>query len=242
MAEALIPVADLMIVAPTAECSGQGHAISVLKDLRLEPFRRKEELWGWGLRGTPADCVKVALNTLAKDRPFDLVISGINRGQNAGVNVFYSGTVAAAREGTIYGLPAIAVSLYFTDESCLPYETAARVGVDLMRLVLRHGLPHGVLLNVNVPPLPYEKLKGWAVTRMGDSGYDDLFLHEPEKEGLVSTLRNVGNGWNPSQPAADDVDDQALAKGYVAITPLQFDLTAYEFLPRLHQWFSDNGK
>lgn len=237
MAEALEPHAELMIVAPNTECSGQGHAISVLKDMRLEPYHRDADLWGWALCGTPADCVKVATTMLSKERPFDLVISGINRGQNAGINVLYSGTVAAAREGAILGLPAIAMSLFYQDENYMPYETAARVGVDVMRMVREHGLPRGVMLNVNVPPLPYEDLKGWAVTRMGDSGYTDWFLHEPSEGGRPATYRNVGSGWNPSVPEDDEVDDHALYKGYVAITPLHFDLTAYAFLPTMHEWF-----
>jgi 5'-nucleotidase len=238
LAEALEPHFDLLIVAPSTECSGQGHAISVLKDMHLEPYHRDANLWGWGLCGTPADCVKVAVTMLAPDRPFDLVISGINRGQNAGINVLYSGTVAAAREGAILGLPSVAISLLYHDEHDIRYETAARVGLDALRLVQQHGLPKGMMLNVNVPALPYEELKGWAVTRMGDSGYSDLFHHEPSREGRPAVYRNVGKCWNPSVPEDDEVDDHALNKGYVAVTPLQFDLTAYDFLPTMHDWFA----
>lgn len=242
LAEALAPHVDLLIVAPSTECSGQGHAISVLKDMHLEPYRRNEDLWGYALCGTPADCVKVAATVLARERPFDLVISGINRGQNAGINVLYSGTVAAAREGAMLGFPSIAVSLWYTDENDLPYETAARAGLDVLRLVHERGLPPGIMLNVNVPPLPYEELRGYAVTRMGNSGYTDFFHHEPAAEGRPALLRNVGNNWTPSAPEDEEVDDHALFKGYVSVTPLQFDLTAYEVLPHLQGWFAQEAR
>ena len=181
MAEALAPHADLLIVAPNTECSGQGHSITILRSMDLVPHQQGGAFWGWGLCGTPADCVKVALTMLARERPVDLVISGINRGQNAGINVLYSGTAAAAREAAMLGYPAIAMSLYYQDENHTPYATAARVGVEVLRMVLRHALPRGVMLNVNVPPVPYEELKGWEVTRMGNSGYYDLFHHVPRK-------------------------------------------------------------
>ncbi|MCX7015301.1 MAG: 5'/3'-nucleotidase SurE, partial [Candidatus Sumerlaeota bacterium] len=241
MAAALAPHADLLIVAPNTECSAQGHAISVLKDMDLVPRPRAGERWGWGLCGTPADCVKVALTMLAGGRKVDLVISGINRGQNAGINILYSGTVAAAREAAILGLPAIAVSLYYQEEDRTPFATAARVGVEVFQMVRRHGLPPGVMLNVNVPPLAYERLRGWEAARMGNSGYYDLFQHRPSLEGRHAAYRNIGTEWFPSSPEAGDTDDAALMKGCVAISPLHFDLTAYEFLPRLNEWFAESS-
>ena len=236
LAAALAPHADLMIVAPNTECSGQGHAISVLKDMDLVPYSINGAVWGWGLCGTPADCVKVALTMMIKERPVDLVISGINRGQNAGINVLYSGTVAAAREAAILGRPAIALSLYYEEENHTPFETAARVGLEVFGMVRRNGLPPGVMLNVNVPPLPYDQIKGWAVTRMGNSGYFDHFHHEPSDEDRHASYRNIGTEWFPSAPEADDTDDSALMKGCVSISPLHFDLTSYEFLPDLQDW------
>lgn len=240
MAEALAPLADLLIVAPNTECSGQGHSITILRNMDLVPHQREGAFWGWGLCGTPADCVKVALTMLAKDRPVDLVISGINRGQNAGINVLYSGTAAAAREAAVLGRPAIAMSLYYQDENHTPFETAARVGVEIARMVLRHGLPRGVMLNVNVPPVRYEELKGWEVTRMGNSGYYDEFHHVPPDEERHASYRNIGTEWFASTPEADDTDDAALMKGCVSITPLHFDLTAYEFLRPLHHWLAES--
>lgn len=239
MADALRPLADLVICAPNTECSGQGHAITVLKDMDLIAHQRGGEFFGWGLCGTPADCVKVALTVLFKDRPIDLVISGINRGQNAGINVLYSGTAAAAREAAILGRPAIAMSQFYEDENYIPFETSARVGAEMARMALRHGMPRGVMLNVNVPPRPYEALQGWEVTRMGNSGYSDAFDRQPGDEERHAIYRNIGTEWYPSTPEADDYDDSALMKGYVSITPLHFDLTAYDFLHPLHDWLAE---
>jgi 5'-nucleotidase len=173
---------------------------------------------------------------LGGPRPFDMTISGINRGQNAGINILYSGTVAAAREAAILGMPAVAVSLFYRDENHLPYETAARVAVDVFRMVLRGGLPRGVMLNVNVPPVPYEAIRGWSVTRMGNSGYADFFEFQSGDRDGPRTFRNVGEGWIRSRPRADDHDDHAIENDCVSITPLHFDLTAYEFLDELRVW------
>ncbi|HOE97070.1 MAG TPA: 5'/3'-nucleotidase SurE [Candidatus Sumerlaeota bacterium] len=237
MADALNQIGDVTIVAPDIERSGMGHAITVFKDMLFEPHHRDGKLWGYGLAGTPADCVKIALTLLCKNRPVDLVVSGINHGQNAGVNVLYSGTVAAAREAAILGFPAIAVSQLYHDPDKLTFETSARVGLEVARRVLERGLPPGVMLNVNVPPVPYDAIKGWAVTRMGNSGYEDLFTCPEEADSERIIYRNIGKGWNPSTHPDDGNDDVALYQDYVSITPLQFDLTAYDFLDELHAWF-----
>ncbi len=242
LAEALRADYDLTIVAPARENSGMGHAISVYRDLRLEPVHRNGMLWGYGLEGTPADCVKVAVSMLSTDRPFDMVVSGINTGQNVGINILYSGTVAAAREAAVLGLPAIAVSmLYHEDPADIPWQTGARVALEVARRVSREGLPSGVMLNVNAPPLPYDAIKGWTATRMGDSGYADLFLHEPGEASLVMIYRNVGKGFERSTIIHGDdshpLDDQALYSDEVSITPLMFDLTAHEHLARVESWF-----
>ncbi|MCE5228872.1 5'/3'-nucleotidase SurE [bacterium] len=246
LAEALRPEADLTIVAPARENSGMGHAITVLRDLRFEPFHRDGMLWGYGLEGTPADCVKIAVQVLAADRPFDLVVSGINAGQNCGINILYSGTVAAAREAAVLGLPAFAVSLLYHDAGDLYFDTAGRVALDVMRMVRRRGLPRGVMLNVNVPPLPYESIKGWVVTRMGESGYADLFLHEPGQADEPAIYRNVGKGFEPSTivhgDAARPLDDIALYEDNVSITPLMFDLTAHDFLGEVDGWMPHGEK
>jgi 5'-nucleotidase len=211
LAAALREIADLTIVAPSQENSGMGHAITVFRDLHFAPVHEDGHLWGWGLNGTPADCVKVAIHMLGRDRPFDAVISGINRGQNAGINVLYSGTVAAAREAAIYGLPAMAVSLLYKVEDYMPYETAARVAADVLKLMQQHPLPRGVMLNVNVPPVEYDALQGWAVTRMGDSGYSDFFELQGASASAAPAANAPGIGARPdSMPAAALVPAAAL--------------------------------
>lgn len=236
LAEALRPHADLTIVAPRVENSGMGHAISVFKDLHFEPIHRDGSVWGWGLAGTPADCVKVAATVFGIDRPFDYVFSGINCGQNAGINILYSGTVAAAREATVLGIPAIAVSLLYHDLEDLPFQTAGRVAVDVLAMVQSHRLPPRIMLNVNVPPIDYEAIEDWCVTRMGNAGYEDYFLHQPAAADQPAIYRNVGKGWVPSEPKSEDTDDHALYANRVSITPLQFDLTAYDFMEPLQNW------
>lgn len=240
LADAMTEVADLTIVAPSSERSGAGHAVTVHKDMRLEHYTRDgRPNWGWALSGMPVDCVKVAVMEVSPDRPFDMVVSGINQGQNAGFNVLYSGTVAAAREAAFLGLPAIAMSLYFVDEADLPFETAARVGVDVFRMVRREGLPKGVVLSVNVPPVPYDQIQGWSITRMGGSCYEDFYEKTAAEGDGASLLRNVGSGWIQAHPGDEHVDDQALMRNRVSITPLQIDMTDYRFLDKLNHWIKD---
>lgn len=237
LAEALDAVADVTIVAPKRERSGMSHAITVFEDLHVEPRPRGKNQAGWALDGTPADCVKVGLTVLARERPFDMVFSGINRGHNLGINVLYSGTIGAAREAALLGLPAVAVSLQYHDPDVLFFETAARVGREVFERVRRNGLPPGALLSVNVPPVDYDDLQGWRVTRMGDAGYSDLFHHEPPKGDRPGLYRNVGELWNRSTYEGDNLDDHALERDMVAITPLQTDQTAHDLLERLQGWF-----
>jgi 5'-nucleotidase len=192
LAEALAPLADLTVVAPRHEQSGMSHALSVFKNLRLERWERDGKADWWALDGTPADCVKVGLVEMRHRRPIDMVVAGINRGINAGVDIHYSGTVAAAREGTLLGMPSIAVSLYYRDEGHQPYEVAARVAAEVYQMTRRRGLPPGVLLNVNVPPVPYEALRGWAITRMGNSGYQDHYVTMAEEAEAALAVGDDG--------------------------------------------------
>lgn len=237
LAETLAPHADLTIVAPRQEQSGKSHAITFLQDLSLETFERDGRPWGWSLDGTPTDCVKFAMCVLCKDKPFDMVISGINEGLNAGINILYSGTVGAAREAAVMGIPAIATSLYYHDLNYLPYATAARVTLAVFQRVRDHGLAPGVMLNVNVPPLAYEELKGWAITRMGTAFYADLFVKGSANGDTPKVYRNVGEGWMPTpHNGSDHCDDHALEQGKVSISPLTFDLTHYGSLDALAGW------
>ncbi|MGI8908392.1 MAG: 5'/3'-nucleotidase SurE [Candidatus Sumerlaeaceae bacterium] len=252
-------IADAIVVAPATERSAVGHAISVYNEVTLRRHIREEKEWGYGLDGTPADCVKMALTMLMKDNPPDLVISGINRGQNTGTSILYSGTVAAALEATMSGLPAVAVSLAvmapfkgeklgsfqpgsteFTNDAhqlgrtVSEYIPAARFTARLALSVLKRGLPRGILLNVNVPMLPEDQLRGVAISKMGHSLFVDEFRAVSECDGAVC-YRNVGDRLIQS-PAGEDWDDLVLHENKISVTPLHYDLTHHEFAEQLKRW------
>lgn len=233
LADILAPHYDTLIVAPDRERSATGHAITVLRDLRLERCDRNGKHWGWSFEGRPADCVKVAVTVVSKDRPFDLVVAGINMGQNLGLNVLYSGTVAAAREGVMLGIPAIAFSVSYSDPSDVRFDTAAKVALNLIRKVLKRGLPKDVLLNVNVPSIDFEDIQGHAVTRQGNSYYGDKFEHVEGRIEETSVVRNVGERFTASTLDDTDLDDRAVRNNQVSITPLHIDSTAHRHLSDL---------
>jgi len=226
-------ISELTVVAPSGEQSGVGHAITVFQNLALEERRENGKIWGYGLEGTPADCVKFALTRLMNEPPA-LVISGINRGQNTGNSILYSGTVAAAIEGTMYGVPSIAVSLAALHPLVPYFDYAARFSARLARFVIEKGLPQGVLLNVNIPNLPEKKIQGVVVSRQGKSMFVDLFEPKGERNGLP-TYRNVG-GKMLFSPDEEDFDDIALNQNKISITPLQYDLTHHELRTELDRW------
>jgi 5'-nucleotidase len=257
--------ADATVVAPITERSAVGHAISVYNQITLRRHIREEKSWGYGIDGTPADCVKMALTTIMKDTPPDLVISGINRGQNTGTSILYSGTVAAALEATMSGLPSIAVSLAviapFKGEKLSEreldlqlqsgnarelarkpenYEAAARFSARLCRTVLKRGLPKGILLNVNVPFLPEDKIKGVVISKMGHSVFVDEYQVVNETAGVIA-YRNIGDRLIPSQQG-EDWDDLVLEQARISITPLHYDLTHHHFLDELRRWMEEEDK
>lgn len=218
------------MVAPDAERSAVGHAITTLSPLRVKEFRRGQTLIGYATSGTPADCVKLGVGAIL-ERPPDLVVSGINLGANTATNVIYSGTVSAATEARILGIPSIAISLGTLKDPIWSY--AASVGRRIAAKVLERGLPPKVLLNVNVPNLPRSQIKGIRVTRQGDSAYEEDFTQreDPRKQTyywLAGSYLMVDDDPN--------TDAWALANGYVSITPITFDLTAHAQLDELNGW------
>lgn len=221
----------MVVVAPDAERSAVGHAITTLTPLRVKEFRRGRELMGYATNGTPADCVKLGISALMKERPPDLVVSGINLGPNVATNVIYSGTVSAATEARIMGLPSIAVSLASFLDPIWAY--AASLGRRVAATVLEHGLPPKVLLNVNVPNLPRARIKGIRVTRQGDSAYVEDFAvrEDPRRQPYY---------WLAGSFAMSDEDPEtdawAIANGYVSITPVTYDLTAHPMRRELATW------
>ncbi|MGB9591761.1 MAG: 5'/3'-nucleotidase SurE, partial [Candidatus Kryptoniota bacterium] len=177
LVKALKQFASVSVVAPSIQQSAVGHAITVRTPLRVHKFYRDGKPFGYAVDGTPADCVKLAIRTLLKAKP-DLVISGINDGLNTAVNVIYSGTVSAATEGTILGIPSIAVSLESTRKP--NFEPAAKIAMSIARFVCKKRLPGDTVLNVNVPALPVAKIKGIMFTRQGRSRWDDEFFQRKD--------------------------------------------------------------
>ena len=227
---ALAKIARVTVVAPESEKSAIGHGITIWEPLRVSKRFHNDELYGYAVRGTPADCVKFACLKLLSGKP-DLVVSGINYGSNTGVNVVYSGTVAGALEGAIMGYPAIAVSL--TTFKNADFSCAARFAQRLSLRVLEKGLPPGTILNVNVPNLPEDEIKGVAITRMGDANFEDNYEKRTDPH-------NTPYYWlTGSKVVSDDDiehDDGAVRQNMISVCPLHFDLTNHEFLGALKTW------
>jgi 5'-nucleotidase len=218
------------VVAPDAERSAVGHAITTLTPLRVKEFRRGDEVMGYAVNGMPADSVKIGVGSLFKAPP-DVVVSGINLGANTGTNVIYSGTVSAATEARILGLPSMAISLgTFRDPH---WDYAAELTRRFAEAILTHGLPDKVLLNVNVPNLPREQVKGVKVTRMGSSSFEEDFT-------IRADPRDQPYYWLAGRYKVTDTDEDtdavALEDGWVAVTPVSYDLTAYEVLKEIESW------
>ena len=207
-----------------------GHAITTLTPLRVREYHRGGDAIGYAVSGMPADCVKLAIGTLL-DRPPDLVVSGINLGPNTATNVIYSGTVSAATEARILGILSMAVSLGTLTDPDFSY--AAVLTRRIAGLVLEHGLPRKVLLNVNVPPLSRREIRGIRISHQGDSAFvEDFSVREdPRKQPYY---------WLAGAYTVTDTDEAtdawALANGFVSVTPIQYDLTAHSFMEDLRSW------
>ena len=231
----LSDMAECLIVAPETEQSAVGHAITLSRPLMVRRVTKKGRFWGYAVAGTPADSVKIALKELSRD-PFDLVVSGINLGANAGINVIYSGTVSAAAEGTMMGIPSLAVSLDTRSEGA-DFSLAARFAGRLAKAAAANGLARGVTLNVNVPALPREEIRGVAVTRQGPQHMTETFEKRtsPRKETYywLSGWTSVPDGGH------EDSDITALRRGMISITPIQYDLTKHEALGALGDSITD---
>ncbi|MGO9116012.1 MAG: 5'/3'-nucleotidase SurE [Desulfomonilaceae bacterium] len=214
-------IGQVSIVAPETEQSAVGHSITLYDPIKAHEITRSGIFYGYGISGTPADSVKLALYSLLPRRP-DLVISGINNGANLGINVLYSGTVSAATEAAILGVPSMAVSLDAKKEP--PFEWALPHVQRLARWVINNGLPHGVALNINVPALPPDRIKGFKVTKQGLSRFRESFERREDPRGNHYY-------WLSGQATADETDERidivAVKAGYISITPLYYDLTAH---------------
>jgi 5'-nucleotidase len=223
-------ISRVIVVAPAGEQSAVGHAITLTDPLRVTKATRRGNFFGYAVSGTPADCVKIAIVSILKKKPA-LVVSGINLGGNLGINVIYSGTVSAATEGTMFDIPSIAVSLdTFEDPDFSP---AAKFTRHLACTVLKKKLPKGVLLNVNVPPLPQKKIKGVKITHQSKLTFKEKF--EKRIDPRKRTYYWMAGAVKPPLESRD-ADYQAVKEGYISITPVHYDMTAYEELDNLKNW------
>lgn len=222
---------DIKVVAPNKETSAVGHAITVFRPISVRENYQEGEFFGYAVDGTPADCVKLAIGAIL-ERPPDLLISGINRGGNMGENIIYSGTVSAATEGTVCGVSSIAVSV---DDLINPsYGYASGFAVDIAAIILKNGgLPRGTLLNINVPSIDKEDIKGTRITVQADIGFRDNFVKRQDPRGRdyywmdgEFIERNIGK----------DSDYNAVKSGYVSVTPIHYDMTDYKSLDFFRSW------
>lgn len=224
LTEALSEFAAITTVAPDRNCSGASHSLTLDMPLRVQQLDNGY----YSVSGTPSDCVHFALNELLEDKP-TMVVSGINAGANLGDDVIYSGTVAAATEGRQLGSPAIAVSLVGKTH----YASAAKVLCLLVQRLADAPLEANQILNVNVPDLPYEELKGIKVTRLGNRHIDEKMIKQSDPRGHeVYWVGPPGK----KQDAGEGTDFYAVEHGFVSITPLTVDLTAFDKLSSLSHW------
>ena len=220
--------AECLIVAPEVEQSAVGHAITISRPLMVRKARKNGGFLGYAVLGTPADCVKIGLCELAGG-PVDLVVSGINRGANVGINVLYSRTVSAATEAAILGAPSLAISLDTHDDEA-DYSAAAGFARKMAAFILENPLP-GVALNVNVPAVPESEIRGVVVARQGGARLMDSFDKRVDpRENIYYWL--AGETELPSQEP-DDTDASALKKGMITVTPIHCDLTRHDLLDGL---------
>lgn len=223
---------EVVVVAPDSPQSGMGHAITIGNTLRLTETDIFEGVKAYKCSGTPADCVKLGKFHVLKDRRPDLVVSGVNHGSNTSISVLYSGTMSAAVEGAIEGLPAIGFSLCDYDADADFSHTEEPV-LKIASQVLERGMPQGIALNVNIPPKQNEKLKGIKICRQAHAKWQEEFEQRFDPNGrkyfwLAGNFVNFDKG--------EDNDEWAIANNYVSVVPCQYDLTAHHAISALNEW------
>ena len=231
------PFGKLFVIAPEEGQSGMSHAITVKNPIRVKKISEEDDLVMYSSNGTPVDCVKLALSKLLERKP-DMILSGINHGSNSSTSVIYSGTMAAAIEGCINGIPAIGFSLldYSPDAEFTSIQKhAARV----LEATLANELPEGICLNVNFPVNTYKKIKGIRVCRQNKGVWREEFeqRRDPRNKDyfwLTGEFENL-------EPEADDTDEWALDNNYVSIVPTHIDLTAHKVIEQIRKWDIENG-
>jgi 5'/3'-nucleotidase len=225
LAEALADLGEVFVVAPESEQSGAGHSLTLSSPLRIKQYDDHR----FSVDGTPTDAIYLASEGLFLDQRFDLCASGINAGGNMGQDITYSGTVAAAMESTLHGIPSFAISLDGRNGYC--WDTAAKYAQKVASYILNNGLPKGVLLNVNIPNLPIEQVKSHRMTRMGKRVYGgEPVIEKTDPRGAkYFWIGGQDLGFEP----IDGTDLLAVSRGRVSITPVHLDMTEYKQLVEL---------
>ena len=225
-------IGQVLVVAPDKPQSAMGHAITINNTLFLDKISKEEDIIAeYSCSGTPVDCVKLAVNEILKRKP-DLCVSGVNHGSNSSINVIYSGTMSAAVEAGIEGIPAIGFSLLDYDWNA-NFEPTKKFIKKIALEVLQNGLPEGVILNVNFPKLSEKEIKGIKVCRQAKAMWQEKFDKRTSPMGrdyywLTGKFINQDNG--------EDTDEWALENGYISLVPVQFDLTAHHAIQNLNTW------
>lgn len=218
---------ELVVVAPDTEMSAVGHAITLASPLRVQKVQKNGNFFGYGVTGTPADCVKIAVQELMKDPP-DIILSGINLGANVGVNVLYSGTVSAATEGVFLGIKSAALSLDTRQHPNFGF--AARFSRQLIQFMTQNALRDGTALNVNIPAVPTDRIRGVAITRQGIGRHSESYERRVDPRGHVYYWLC---GEKPVGEDLPDSDVRVLRQEKITITPITYDLTNPEEVLRL---------
>ena len=229
LAKEIKKFANVIVAAPHTQQSAVGHSITMSNPIRVKEVLVFKDFYGYAIEGTPADSVKLAVHTLLKDRKIDLLISGINQGANTAINTIYSGTVSAATEGTILGIPSIAISL--TSYTYTDFSVAAKFASKIAKVIIKKGLPKGTLLNVNVPAI--KKIKGVMITKQGKSSWDDTYEIRTDPGNrkyywLTGSMRKIDK--------TTEFDVKAVDEGYISVTPIHYDLTDYRLYEEMKNW------
>ena len=230
--EVVKPMGRIIVVAPSEAQSGMSHAITVKNPLRMKKMHEEPDLLMVKCNGTPVDCVKLACNQLLKEKPA-LLVSGINHGSNSSTSVFYSGTLGATLEGCINEIPSIGFSL-LSIESNADFTAAKTIVRKFIIKVMENGLPASVCLNVNIPKGGADEIRGIRICRQNRGYWREEFEKRVDPAGRHYFW--LTGYYHNSEPEAEDTDEWALRNNYVAVVPLQTDLTAYAMMEKMKQW------
>lgn len=229
---ALKELGEVIVVAPDRDQSASSHSLSLHRPLRMDRIANNV----YTVDGTPTDCINLAVNGILRNDKPDLIVSGINKGANLGDDITYSGTVSAAIEGTLLKIPSVAVSLDARKD--FHFETAAGYSVSISEYVLSNGLPEGILLNVNIPNISKDTVRGLKITKQGKRIYDEPVVEKVDPRGKQYFW--IG-GDELDYEDIDESDIVSVNEGYVSVTPIKLDLTDYDYLSKLYQDLNGTG-